>query len=345
MRAHAALGNNLTNRMYILLIALLALGSCRLIDDDLSVCGVDCRIDYQMQLQTNMRMTVDDKLHEDSDKPLADSLANWLAPIFSAHAHDVELSFYSADDGLDELKHHSREIVNGRSTTFTFYLPRENYNHLAVVNSLDNDQLVLLGQDHSATYEIASRQVDTLHSQPAAIYTAREAINAAGEEDSYVFTVNLYMASSAVALALYDNVSAMPHIEAYLNGTASGFAVGDSVFTFAHSLPVRCEQVTERCFAAVSLPSRGIESAAAGAPNRTGETAESYWQLDVFVTLPDGTITETKLDIDYPLAADALEIIKCSVQPDGSLVPIENAHVGATVQLDWQSGGDHEIDL
>ncbi|MBQ7530505.1 MAG: hypothetical protein IJT12_02210 [Paludibacteraceae bacterium] len=335
----------MVKRIHILLIVLLSLSGCSLIDDDLSVCGVDCRIDYQMRLQTNMRMTVTDKLHADSDKPLADSLANWLAPIFSAHAHDVELSFYSADDGLDELKHHSTEIVDDQSKTFTFYLPRENYRHLAVVNSMDNGQIVLRGKEHSATYEVATKDADTLQSQPTAIYTAREQINAAGEEDSYVFTVNLYMASSAVALVLYDGVDAMQHIEVYLNGTASGLSVGDSVYTFSNSCPVRCEQVTERCYAAVSLPSRGKESALAGAPKRTGEVADNYWQLDAFVTLPDGTITETKLDIDYPLAADALEIIKCSVQDDGSLVPIENAHIGATVLLDWKSGGEHVIDI
>lgn len=322
----------------------MVLGGCSLIDDDLSVCGVDCRIDYEMRLKTNMRMKVDDVLHAELDKPLADSLAIWLAPIFSAHAHDVELSFFSTD-GMDELRHHSTEIVNGRSSTYTFYLPRENYNHLAIVNIADNDQVRLLGKDHSTTYLMETVDSDTLHSLPTAIYTARQPINAAGEEENYVFTVDLYMACSAVALVLDDKATTMNHIETYLLGSASAFEVGDSVYTYTNSRPVRCEKVTEQCYSAISLPSRGVADIPAGAPKRSDEDKEIYWQLDVYVTLPDGTITETKLDIDYPLEADALEIIRCNVQNDGSVLPVENAHIGATVVLDWKKGDEHEVDI
>lgn len=331
-------------KQFCIFIALLMLGGCSLIDDDLSVCGVDCRIDYEMRLKTNMRMKVDDVLHAEADKPLADTLASWLAPIFSAHAHDVELSFFSTD-GIDELRHHSTEIVDGKSTTFTFYLPRENYNHIAVVNSAGNDQVYLGGTEHSSTYRIETVDSDTLRSLPTAVYTARQSIDASSEEEDLVFTVDLYMTCSAVALALDEQASAMRHIEAYLLGTASGFEVGDSVFTYTDSRPVRCEQVTEQCYAVVSLPSRGITETPAGAPKRVGEEKEIFWQLDVYVTLPDGTITETKLDIDYPLQADALEIIRCNVQDDGSVLPVENAHIGATVQLDWKQGSEHEIDI
>ena len=208
---------------FCIFIALAVLSGCSLSDDDLSVCGVDCRIDYTMRLQTNMRETVYDVLHAETDRSLADTLANWLAPIFSAQAHDVELSFYSADDGQDALRHHSTEVVDASSTTFTFYLPRENYYHLAVVNSSDNAGVRLSGTEHSATYAVATPDQDTLPSMQSAVYTARLAINAAGDADSYTYTVDLYMTSCAVALALDSKAEEMRHIDAYLCGTASRF--------------------------------------------------------------------------------------------------------------------------
>ena len=324
-------------------VALLVLGGCSLIDDDLSVCGVDCRIDYEMRLVTNMRLKVDDVLHAEADKEVADALTKWLEPIFSAKAHDVELNFYSTDEA-DELRYYSTEVVDNTSSSFTFYLPRENYRHLAVVNSSDNDQIRLNGKEHSATYKIMSGSGDTLRSHPTAIYTASVPINASGVEDSYIFHVNLYMTSCAVALVLNDKAKEMQHIDAYLCGTASGFEVRDSLFTFTGSVPVRCDQVTEQCFAVVSLPSPDV---AAEGPSRlyAPQAVPSYWQLKVYVQMPDGTITETVLSVDYPLTAGALEIIRCDVEHDGSLVPVENAHVGSTVQLDWNHGSDHEINI
>lgn len=324
-------------------IALLVLGGCSLIDDDLSVCGVDCRIDYEMRLVTNMRVKIEDVLRAEADKPLADTLTKWFAPIFSATAHDIDMSFFSTD-GMDELRHRAVEIVDNNQTTFTFYLPREDYQHIAVVNSADNGELSLHGKDHAATYKIITSDNDTLRSQRTAVYTASQPINASIEDDTHVFHVNLYMISSAVALVLSEDAKSMPKIETFLCGTASGFEVRDSLFTYTGSVPVRCDQVTEQCFAVVSLPS---PDAAAASPARFKalQAAASLWQLKVYVTLPDGTVTETVLNVDYPLEAGTLEVIKCDVRDNGELVPVDNAHVGATVQLDWKDGGTREIDI
>ena len=339
----------MSRRFFILVAAALIMGACDILDDDLSVCGVDCRIEYQMRLQTKMRTKVDDVLRAEDERPLADTLAKWLTPVFSNHAHDIDLTFYSTD-GTDEQRHYSTESVNGQTASFTFYLPRENYNHLALVNNNMSDGLYLIGADHSVTYTIRQGSQDTLPSLTAPVYTARALIDAADQEENHTFMVDLYMTTCAVALVLDTTARKMPHITACLLGTASAFSVSDSTFHYENSRPVRCEQVNPQCFAVVSLPSRDN---AQQTPTRqqqppkkyTASASTSLWQMAVYVTIPDGSVTQTVLDIDYPLQADALEIIKCTVQDDGSLVPAETTHIGATVQLDWNKGSDHNLDI
>ena len=291
-----------------------------------------------------MRATINNVLRAESDKAIADTLDSWLTPVFSATARDVDIRFY-AEDGSDSLRYHSKETVKNNIPTFTYYLPRENYYHLAVVNIAGNDQIQLTGTDHSASCSLVTRQADTLASQPTAVFTARMPIDITQEAENYIFNVNLYMVSSAVALVLNENASDMQHIEVYLHGTASRFALRDSTFQFSGSKPVRCETVTERCFAAIAFPSRDAATASAAHPQRVQQANKSLWQLYVYVTLPDGSITENVLSVDTPLRAGELAILRCDVQDDGSLEPEKNAQVGATVTVDWNSGTDHDIDI
>lgn len=325
-------------------ILLLSISGCNLIDDDLSVCGVDCTIDYELKLVADLNMSIHTQLQAEQDSAIAKVLENWISPIFHSDQNEVELSFFSMNEA-DELHKHSVEQITARRQSFTFYLPRENYQHVAVMNVADNDASVLMGTSHSASMRISTKDVDTLPSQKTAIYAARCPIELENN-DNQSFEVSLYAASCAVALVLDSAAFSMPKIEVLLSDMASGMSLNDSTFLFERNVLTRSIAITGQCFGAISLPSRDELPSAAPA-RRKGKTNEvaALWQLTTHVTLPDGKITETILSIDEPLRAGAIKIIKCEVQADGSLVPVQTSHVGATVTLDWKQGSEHEIDI
>jgi len=70
------------------------------------------------------------------------------------------------------------------------------------------------------------------------------------------------------------------------------------------------------------------------------------WNVVVRATLVGNRHTTTTLKLEEPLKAGTLRIIRVHVDTDGSLVPDDtNQEVGASVELDWKQGGEHEIDL
>ena len=325
-------------RQLLILIGLIFVG-CSLINDDLSVCGADYYLYSEVKLVTDVDVVIDEKLNKVSEQPIADTLRKWLDPIFSGLAHDLDMNFYSVDE-RDTLRRQRSEIVDAKEKTYTLYIPRENYMHLALVNTADNDNVSVVGEKHSKTLRVEQRRVDTLAPHPTAVYTARLPMEMKPEGNES-FYVHLYMVSSAVALVVDQSAFDNLNMKVVLRGTATGFNVRDSLFTFDNPSVIRAEKLTDQCYATVSLPSPSPAQSPV-APRRMKQD-NSYWQLRTYVTLPDNTITETVLTIDYPLLAGALEIIKVEVHDDGSVVPLENAHVGASVTLDWKEGSSHEV--
>jgi len=338
---------------YIWLLGLLCTG-CSLIDDDLSVCdtgdstiiikNVEYQLEYEMKLVTEMHVTVDEKLTSEIEKTIGDTLKRWLEPLFSGKAHDLDMNFYSMD-GTDELKHQRHEIVDANQKSFTLYIPREDYMHLAVVNTAGNNSIRLMGAEHAASMRIKQVEGDTIDSHPTAVYTARLPMSMT-EDENLTFSVHLYMVNAAVALVINESKLTSPKMTVLMKGSASGFSVRDSIYAFnTHSL-VRAKKVTDQCFAVVTMPSDSAKVAPSAtiAKRKTNENP-AVWQLIVHVTLPDGKITETVLSADYALKAGTLEIIKVQLNEDGSITPVQSPHVGATVTLDWKEGGTHEIDI
>ena len=322
--------------------------SCRLIDDDLSVCGTesDYLIDYQVKLVTEIHMEIDEKLSSDIEKPIADALKGWSDTIFSGHAHDLDMNFYSLD-GTDELKYHFAEIIDASQKSYTLTIPRENYRHLALVNIVDNQSVSILGRPHASTMYVAQSESDTVESHATAVYTARQLMNMTEGED-LSFDVHLYMASCAVALAIIDSAtSSKPTMKSVLlAGTASGFNLSDSVYSFSKPRLVRAQKVMDQCYVTVAFPSRdSLVTTPASIPGAANAhmTEPSLWELRAYVQTKDGKITENILTISKPLKAGTLEIIKVQLNDDGSLVPVQNAMVGVTVTLDWKDGGTHDV--
>ena len=327
-----------------MLVWTLISAGCRLIDDDLSVCGTetDYLVSYQVRLTTQINMTIDEKLSSEVEKPIAVALKKWSEPIFSGQAHDLDMRFYSLD-GTDELKHHQYEIIDATQKSYTLTIPRQDYLHLAVVNMKDNKSVSLMGGQYASSMSVNQLDLDTLPSHSTAVYTARLPMHMT-ENENLSFDVHLYMVSCALALVVQDSTFlSTPVIEQVtISGTASGFNVKDSVYTFAWPSVIRSEKVTEQCYAAVVLPSRDSLPSSVPAKKSPADTDTGLWQLTAHTRRTDGTITETKLSFNTPLKAGTMEIIKVYLKDDGSLGTTD-AEVGVTVTLDWKSGTTQEL--
>lgn len=330
----------------LLFLTAVATGCC-LIDDDLSACGEEYNLNYEMRLVTEIQLTIDEKLSAENDKPLADALKKWSEPLFSGHAKDLEMDFYS-QDGRDELRYHLNEIVNGTQKTFTLTIPLEDYQHLAVVNIMDNPSVRLTGTQHAATMCIEQDTRDTIESHATSVYSARLPMMLSNLKQDTKFDVHLYMVSCAMALAVSDSSThTHPVLKRVLvTGTANGFQVNDSTYIYSRPCVVRAHKVIDRCYAAVLFPSRdSLEVAKLPERPLSPMTDDSFWQIKAYTQLPDGKVTETVLTIQHPLRASTLEIVKVYMMDNGALVPEQAAEVGATVTLDWKEGNDYEIDM
>jgi hypothetical protein len=99
------------------------------------------------------------------------------------------------------------------------------------------------------------------------------------------------------------------------------------------------------CFCSVNFPSRDAVPEAAPVPaSSRAETKASLWQFRVYLTKTDGTVTETILDIDEPLKAGDLKVIKGELDDEGAVRPYDST-VGVSVTLDWNSGGTYTPEL
>lgn len=325
-----------------LIIGMLCFVGCTVIDDDLSVCGVDYDLVYEMQLVTNVQMTVEEQLSAETEKAIADSLKQWLAPIFSGQAHDLHMNFYATDDE-GKLRQHRYEIIDASQKSYTLYIPREDYLHMAIVNTDDNPNMQIEGEAYAPSLRVSQRAGDTLASHQTAVYSARLPMSIS-EHGDQSFYVNLYMLNCAVALVIENTLTPMPSLRVFMEGGATCYDVKDSVFSYDHPSLIRAERVMDQCYALVTLPSR--DAAPAGITPSTKQAATvSLWELKAYVKRADGTITETILSVDTPLKAGTLEIIKVALNEDGSLTPIQTTHVGATVTLDWKEGSSHEVEI
>ena len=121
---------------------LMLLAGCSMIDEDQGDCGEEARMDYELELITNISTEVKTELNTQADVSLASSLKEYLGDIFSDFAHDVNLLFYGVDDA-SSLLYHDAHIMNGSERTYTLTIPRQRYMHIAVAN-VEGDPVVRL---------------------------------------------------------------------------------------------------------------------------------------------------------------------------------------------------------
>lgn len=332
-------------RLFVIVLIPLVIAACSIIDDDMSVCGEELMVNYQLQLHTELSLQLQAELMTEMEEPVRKALQEWLDPIFTDIAKDIDLRFYSRD--FDDLRHLIQEVINDNRTSYTIYLPQENYMHLGVANIAENYQVQFLGTDHSETMEFRMPDKDIINPLNTGLFTARLPMNV--DEQTRFFDVHLYMVNAAVAVVLDvmdcpDFVSA----EGVTMDCAESFMVKDSVFSHAHPRTFLLENLKINYSEQMPMGKKGMK--AAETPFRCLATVcmptpdDKPWHVDFVTTMAGGETPRTTLEIDEPLKAGTLRIIRCRLGSNGEVVPLTQG-VGASVELDWKEGGGHTIDI
>ncbi len=328
-------------RWIFLIPGLLALSACSLVDEDLTACEAEYQLTYELQLITNITTELETELSLDTEVAVATALKAYLGNIFTDRAHDVDLSFYDAEGDLP-LMYHERRIMDANQTSYTLHIPVHKYLHLGLANLEGNGVLSLEDSETGTGSHLQQQIADTLPTHKRGVFSARAHMDIKEGEDQQ-FKVNLYMANCATALVLDTLGSNVKDIRVYAAGFATAFDVADSVYRFQHTPVIKADRMdvtdpgSEVCFATVNFPSRGPVT-------KADDNEATYWEYRVYCTIPDGTITETKLSIRHPLPSATLDILKAKVYGNGALEPGDHT-VGVDVNIDWKPGMDHEVDM
>ncbi|MBQ9231624.1 MAG: hypothetical protein IJ190_10690 [Prevotella sp.] len=330
--------------------------SCSTIDDDLSDCDTDSGYDYdlryEMRLVTNISTELTTQLSATAaEQKVADALRQHLRNVFSDQAHDVNLSFY--DTTGDSVRQHQQEdIIDESQKVYTLNLPMQEYMHLAVANVVDNALVGLRGDDYCHPAQLAQVSGETVDSHSTGIFTARQPMHVLEGVDQ-TFDVRLYMANCAAAIVIDTTGVQVSGIAVETTGFADGFSICDSVYHFSAGTPasIRAHHVAVddsklACYCSVNFPSREVMRTVIETtdPFVSVGTAEGLWQYKVYVTMPDGSVTETLLDMNEPLRAGQLRVLTARLGDDGS-VWVDDTTVGVSVTLNWNDGGQHEVPL
>ena len=326
--------------MWLLLSACWLMAGCSVIDDDLSDCGEEeeeLQLDYELRLVTNMTTELQTQLTTITEIGVANALQTHLEDIFSDFAHDIDLSFYDTE-GDKGVLYHKSDVIDANQTTYTLTLPMNKYMHLAVANLVENAVVSLENEEHSYSSKLHQQEGSALDSHTTGLFTARQHMEVLSGV-SQVFNVRLYMANSAVALVLDTKGHQYTDLKVYATGFATQFNISDSVYVYPETSPlIRANKVDTGhdllCYCSVNFPSR--DEAPAG--------TDTIWQLKVYLTNLDGSVTETVIDVKEPLKAGDLRIIKGSVDDEGAIRPYDST-VGVSVVLDWNSGGSYDSEL
>ena len=345
-----------------------ALASCSIIDDDLSVCGNDYELDYELRLVTNMTTEIQTQLSTETELNLAQALRTHLSDVFTDFAHDVDLSFYDTQGDSLRLQH-DEHIMDANQASYTLYLPMRHYMHLAVANIVDNPLVDLVNDERCHTARLArigtpsaspvlrSASGESVQSHTTGIFTARQSMDVLEGVDQQ-FNVHLFMANCAAVLVVDTIGSGLRDMKVVATGFATGFNIADSAFIYSDNPPlvianpVKAENEGEMAFCTVSFPSREPEESDATTrviiettdPFVAPTAKESLWEFRIYTTNHDGSTTESILYIRRPLRAGQLMIIKVKAHPDGS-VTSDDQTVGVSVTLNWNEGGHHEWEL
>jgi len=327
--------------------------SCSLIDEDMSDCGKDYTLDYELRLVTNMTTEIKTELSLDTEISVAKALEAYLGEIFTDFAHDVDLSFYDVEGDSVSL-HHEKHVMDASQSSYTLYIPVREYMHVAVANVEKNGDVALEKDEKCHTSALTQFDQDTIASHRTGLYSARLPMDIREGKDQE-FDVKLYMANCASALVLDTLGSGIRDIKVFASGFATSFSLADSTYRFAHSPIVKADKVPVQddpdamlCFAAVTFPSQDVKGTKVRIDTDdedvTVEAEEALWNFRVYTLLSDGSVTETIMGVKVPLRPGRLKVVKGIILDDGSCVSCV-PYVGASVTLQWNEMPEWNVDV
>ena len=330
------------------------LAGCSMIDEDMSDCGEDLSLDYDLQLVTNVSIELQTELDLRNDARLIKALREYLSPVFTDYAHDLDLSFYDTQGEYPRL-FHEQHIMDANELSFTVYLPRRQYQNLAVTNMERNGVVTLEGSDFWRSAQLVQLQNDTVTPHKTGIFTARQNI-LLEEGVSKTYFIHTYMANCGAALVLDTSEASLKDLKVVATGFASRFNIADSTYVFAETPPlVLADKINtggsgQQCYCTINFPSPEPESVntrdviVTEEPFVSVDAKESLWQLHVYATMADGSVTKSVLGVSKPLRAGQFKILHAHMYYDGGLEP-EEPEVGVSVTLDWKEGNVYHPEL
>ncbi|MBQ6966218.1 MAG: hypothetical protein IJP82_11135 [Bacteroidaceae bacterium] len=351
----------------VLVLLFVLMTGCSAIDDDLSDCGNEHQLDYELQLVTNMNTELQTELTTQTEVAIANSLRLHLNDIFTDFAHDVDLSFYDTEGDSLRLQH-DEHIMDANQASYTLHLPMRKYMHLAVANVVDNPIVALVNDERCHTSLLrqtgnggTTSHRDTISSHTTGIFTARQPMDVL-EGVNQTFNVHLYMANCAAVLVLDPRGQNIDGVRVFSTGFATAFNIADSTYIYSENPPiVRTETITLdesalQAFCSVNFPSRVHYNNNNEAKEDTrsiiqteepsivpiGE--EPFWSFEVYIRAADGTITQTCLGIKEPLQGGQLKVFKCWVDEQGA-ARTDDQEVAVSVKLNWKEGSEFNPDL
>jgi len=340
--------------LVLCLFALLSLSvSCSVIDEDQSDCGTELKLDYDLCLESTLNIELQNELDRQTDPKLLKAIRDYMSPIFSDYAQDLDLSFYDVQGDSARL-HHEQHIVNANEVSYTLYMPRRNYMHTAFANLADNRIVTIEGSDYCHASRFKQPQSDTVRTQKTGLFSARQKVGLEQGEEKTIY-VHLYMVNCAAGLILDTSEAKLKDLKVLAKGFASGFCIADSSFVFAKTAPVVLADKIDtgnnglQCFCTVNFPSprktgKLSRHASCGDDSSLSGDDEALWRFIVRATLEDGTVTESVLGVSKPLDAGRLKIIHAKMGGNGGLEP-EEQEVAVSITLDWKEAGHHDIPL
>lgn len=304
------------------------------IDEDLSRCGQNYSISYQLKLSLSLQETFDKEFITADEQALAAKLRTDLSSVLSDRAKLMDLSFFKAQSG--KLEKHNRIMPNANETSLTVYMKRGEYYNVALAATNEVSSTVNI-QDASSYSGIRLRQADadTIDAYSSAIYMGLELITMAQKDDR--FFVPLYMVNSVPVLVINTASSSAKVLYTYVQGTATGLQCSDSTFTYNNPsvMRTRCTETGSlEAYHCVCFPS----------PNATAKSDDGLWRMDVYTQTADNKYVKNVLDIKEPLLAGNMLVIKAFLKDDGTITT-DSPEVGVSVELDWNPGGDFDIEM
>ena len=318
----------------IFLIALMTLstafGLSSCIDEDMSKCGKDYKIKYNLVLHTQIHTLIDIDLNTSEEQNIANRLKQELGTVFTDHALDNDLSFFIRND----LYRHEANIMNANSVSYTIYLPRNDYQNLSLANTGSARNVKITGANDCKALALEQEQKDTINSHNIGLFTSRLSID---ENDfEHDLQTTLYMANSSAVVVIDQSKVQPTELWGFVEGMATQFQVNDSTYSSSLNTMVRAKRINQN-FITNSIPTHDALYTVCF------PSIKQEWRYHVIAKVND-KYTETIFTMNEPLKAGKLKIIKTRLKEDGSL-STSNTAVGVSVKLDWKPGGSHDVEI